>query len=482
MTAPIEGSATPHTETLPPPKADRLSPATIERLKEAAALLRQAEKPVRVLRAVAWGPEVAEGFFAAGEKELPKVSYTPLDAAPVHEALQAARALIDGGAEGSRGPVQAWLLRTADVIGTGADMLAGIGTKEFHRQSLKLYGSPQADLLNCDVRPLDLARMLDYVLGSFHNLEINLDAKTETTSTAEELAERMAKVLTRHFAEAAPKIEMVDHLSSNALAGARYIRIRRGAVFSDRDLAQLVQHEAFVHIATSLNGAAQTDFPILAAGHPGTTRTQEGLAVFAELISGAMDPTRLMRLADRVLAIQMSMDGANFLELYRFFSDRTHDKFVAFENARRITRGGLVEGGAPFTKDSVYLEGLIRVHNFLRIAVQETRVDCIRLLFAGKMDIDDMPAITTLAAHGLCTFPRFLPPWARDLRFVLSYIAYSSFLNRMNLERVRGHYKDMLDSCAPPVPAGEGAPRPATAPASQPLSAEAALAAVSRED
>jgi hypothetical protein len=147
----------------------------------------------------------------------------------------------------------------------------------------------------------------------------------------------------------------------------------------------------------------------------------------------------------------MSMDGADFLDLYRYFIDRTHSKVAAFENARRVTRGGLLTGGGPFTKDSVYLEGLVRVHNFLRIAVQETRVDTIRLLFAGKMDIDDMPAITTLAAHGLCTFPRFLPPWARDLRFVLSYIAYSSFLNRMNLERVRAHYKDMLDSCAAPV-------------------------------
>ena len=443
----MEGSATPELSTPP----DRLSPATIERLKAAAVLLRKAEKPVRVLRAVAWGPEVAEAFFAAGAKELPIVNYVPLDAAPVHEALRAARALIDGGPEGSRGPVQAWLLRIAEVIGVGADMLAGIGTKEFHRQSVKLYGSPQSDLLNCDVRPLDLARMLDYVLGSFHNLEINLDAKTEAKTTAEELALRMAKVLARHFGDAAPKIELVDHLSSNALAGARYIRIRRDALFSDRDLAQLVQHEAFVHIATSLNGAAQSDFPILGAGHPGTTRTQEGLAVFAELISGAMDPSRLLRLADRVLAIQMSMDGANFIELYRFFGERTHDKFSAFENARRITRGGLVEGGGPFTKDSVYLEGLVRVHNFLRIAVQETRVDCIRLLFAGKMDIDDMPAITTLAAHRLCAFPRFLPPWARDLRFVLSYIAYSSFLNRMNLERVRDHYKSMLDRCAPPM-------------------------------
>jgi uncharacterized protein (TIGR02421 family) len=210
-----------------------------------------------------------------------------------------------------------------------------------------------------------------------------------------------------------------------------------------------VQHEAFVHAGTSLNGAAQTAFPILAAGHAGTTRTQEGLAVFAELISGAMDPSRLLRLADRVLAIQMSMDGADFLQIYNFFRDKTHDPHQAFENARRVFRGGVLTGGAPFTKDSVYLEGVVRVHNFLRIAVQETRVDCIRLLFAGKMDIEDMPAITALAAQGLCVFPRFLPPWARDLRFLLSYIAYSSFLNRMNLERVRDHYKDMLANCAP---------------------------------
>ena len=41
------------------------------------------------------------------------------------------------------------------------------------------------------------------------------------------------------------------------------------------------------------------------------------------------------------------------------------------------------------------------------------------------MDIEDMPAITALAAQGLCVFPIFLPPWARDLRFLLSYIAYS---------------------------------------------------------
>ena len=453
----MEGAGVPESAALSGPAPDRLSPAALERLTAAAQLLRKAEKPVRVLRAVAWEPEVAQRFFAAGARELPKVSYTPLDAAPVHEALAAARALIDGD-----GPVQTWLRRCAEVIGVAADMLAGIGTKQFHIQSVRLYGSPQADLLQCDVRPLDLARMLDYVLGPFLDLEVNLDAKEMRTLTAHQLAARMSAVLGRHFGDASPKIEVVDHLSSNALAGARYIRLRKDAVFSDRDLSQLVQHEAFVHIATSLNGAAQTAFPFLGAGHPGTTRTQEGLAVFAELISGAMDPSRMLRLADRVLAIQMAMDGADFLDLFRFFRERTHNDLNAFENARRIVRGGLVEGGGPFTKDSVYLEGLVRVHNFLRIAVQETRVDAIRLLFAGKMDIEDMPAITTLAAHGLCVFPRFLPPWARDLRFLVSYIAYSAFLNRMNLERVRDHYRDLLAQCAPPVPgAANGAPVPA---------------------
>ena len=426
-----------------PPAAERLSLAEVDKLRQAAVLLRKAERPVRILRAVAWGPEVAERFFAQGAKELPQVTYTPLDVAPVREGVAAARALTDG-----TGAVHDWLRRMAGVIETSAQMLGAIGTADFFKYSLELFGSPQSELLGCDVRPLDLARTLDSVLGAFTNLNVTMDGGDLQHFTADELAERMRVVLARYFGDIAPAVQVVPHLSAKALAGSSYIRLRADATFSDRDLAQLIQHEAFVHIGTSINGATQP-FPILGAGHAGTTRTQEGLAVFAELISGAMDPSRLMRLADRTIAIQMSMDGADFLDLYRYFRERMGDEFQAFENARRVVRGGLVTGRAPFTKDSVYLEGLVKVHNFLRIAVQETRVDCIRLLFAGKVDIEDMPAITTLAAHGLCTFPRFLPPWARDLRFVLSYIAYSSFLNRMNLERVRDHYRALLSLCAP---------------------------------
>jgi hypothetical protein len=104
----------------------------------------------------------------------------------------------------------------------------------------------------------------------------------------------------------------------------------------------------------------------------------------------------------------------------------------------------VVAGGAPFTKDVVYLDGLLRVHNFLRAAVSAGRTDCIRLLFCGKLALEDVPALGRLAALGLCRPPLFLPPWAEDLRFLVSYLVYSSFLNRVDLRRLSEHTGDLL--------------------------------------
>ena len=75
-----------------------------------------------------------------------------------------------------------------------------------------------------------------------------------------------------------------------------------------------------------------------------------------------MDLNRFRRLADRVIAIQMAIDGADFLDVYRFYLERIGDREQAFENARRVFRGGLLSGWSPFTKDILYLEGLLKVH------------------------------------------------------------------------------------------------------------------------
>lgn len=412
------------------------------RITEVCLLLRQAERPVRILRSVAWPRETAEAFFAGGGREPPKVSYTPVDPTPVIEATQKARRMAAGSS-----PIHGWLQKISKVIETGARMIGAVGTADFHKYSVELYKSPTEPMLDQVTMPLALAQQLDETLAAFTRNEVNRKlglGAAEKTMSAEQLADRMQPILSRFFGASSPQIHVEDNLSANALAGSQYIRLRRGAAFTERDLQQLIQHEAFVHVGTSLNGRAQVHVPIIASGHPGTTRTQEGLAVFAEMISGAMDPARLNRLADRVIAIQKSVEGADFLDLYRYFIAQGNEPRQSFESARRVVRGGLMTGGAPFTKDVVYLEGLLTVHNFLRATVQFGRIDCLHLLFCGKLDIEDLPAIMLLVQNGLCAFPKFLPPWVADSAFLISYLAYSSFLNRVNLKTVRDHYTNLL--------------------------------------
>ena len=408
--------------------------------------LREAEAPVRILRHLAWPACVREEFFARGAAALPRIEYAPFDPGPSLEALRRFRRELGTPAEA----VSGWLERQADAIESGARLLASAGTDEFLTHSRALFGTPG------DVQPdettstLDLARQFDGVIESLSH--IDLGAPPPARHLADGLAESMRAAVNGRFGTAAPDVIVVDELSANALAGPQNIRIRRHACFTDRDADQLIQHEAFVHVLTSLNGRAQPDLPILGLSHPGTTHTQEGLAVFAEFITGSVEIDRLRRLAERVIAIQMVLDGADFVEVYRWFLARTGHPEQSFENTRRVFRGGRLEGGIPFTKDGVYLDGLLRVHNFMRTAVALGRADLLQLLFVGKLDIEDIPALAELRARGLCRAPAHLPPWAEDRRFLISYLAYSSLLNTIDLSRLREHYAALAN--AAPIHAG----------------------------
>lgn len=413
-----------------------------ERVTEIVGLIAAAEKPVRVLRHLAWEPAVRERFLAGNGKAFPRVSYPDFDPGSSIEKLREARRRL-GEPEDVVGH---WLSRLTESVELGARMMAAAGTSRFYVYSRMLFGAPADPLPDGYSTALALARQLRRVLEGLDR--VDLGAPPVRGESAEEVVARMRDAVRARFGDAAPQVELADELSANALAGPSRIRVRRDALFTDRDVHQLIEHEAFVHVATGLNGRAQDRLPILAASHPGTTRTQEGLAVFAEYISGALDLDRLRRLVDRVEAVQMAIDGADFLEVYRFFMDQTDDPSQAFENTRRIFRGGRLAGGAPFTKDIVYLDGFLRVHSFLRSVVAAGRADLLRLLFCGKLDIDDIPAVAELAAAGRCRMPKFLPPWAEDLRFLLSYLAYSGFVNTVDLGRMTEHYR-ALAAAAP---------------------------------
>ena len=406
-------------------------------VKEISDLLYQASRSIRILRNIAWPVGIKEAFLASGGTVMPTVEYPKYDPTNTHEALKKLKSRLRGD-----DAFDQWAMRTATILGTSARLLSSMGTPDFYQYSRELYSSPGDPLPDGMSTSLDLARQFEHLYGHIEQLE--LGSPYDACLLAHVVAERMTEAVQEMFGEDAPEVALDDEIASNAIAGRQRIRIRRTACFTDNDVDQLIHHEAYVHVATSLNGYAQHQLKILRAGHPGTTKTQEGLAVFAELITGSLDLDRLRRLSDRIIAIQMAIDGADFIELYRYFLEKTDSQEQAFENARRVVRGGVLTGGAPFTKDMVYLDGLLRVHNFMRIMVTEGRFDYLELLFCGKLDMEDIPLLLQLREQGLVDKPRFLPPWMQDRRFLLSYLAYSSFLNSIDLSKVREHYRAML--------------------------------------
>ena len=416
---------------------------TKERISSAADLLHRSAQTIRILTYIAWPQSHREHFLKNRSYKLPTIEYPPFDSSETLAHLTKARRLIH---DDSR--IDSWLSKIGDRIETSARLLGACGSSEFLEHSRALYGLPTDALRDEKSTSLELAISFSKLFEGIN--DIDLGAPAPACYLTDYVSERMKAAVHDMFGDQAPTVQVVDELSANALAGPKRIRIRRGACFTDKDILQLINHEAYIHVATSLNGIEQSDLKILGASHPGSTKTQEGLAVFAEFITGSMDIDRFRRLADRIIATQMAIDGADFVDVFRYFLERVSDPEQAFENSRRVFRGGTVSGGAPFTKDIVYLDGLLRVHNFLRAAVAAGRADCLQLLFCGKLDIEDIPVLCELTALGLCRAPRYLPPWAADRRFLVSYLAYSSFLNSIDLSAIRSHYMRLL-ATSPPV-------------------------------
>ncbi len=406
------------------PGADR---ALREQVIAATGLLADAARPLRVLRTIDWPIEVRKRFLAARGKVLPEVRYEPVDASRSLRKVERARRIRTDHAL-----IDAWLARHADAIQATAGMLEAVGTPDFYRHGRTLYGDSSTPLKLHPATPLDMARSIHQSIEQL--ARIRVDLAPAATHTATQVARIIRKELSARFGADAPAVTLVPTLSANALATSKEIRIRRDARFTDRDAQQLLQHEAWIHVGTSINGRHQDLLPILGVSYPYTTRTQEGLAVFAEIISSTMELDRFRRLADRVVAIQMAADGADFLEVYRWFLERVGQAEQAYENTRRVYRGGVITGGAPFTKDVSYVFGLLQVSNMVRAMFAAGRADVLRLLFCGKLDVQDLPVLCELAALGLCRAPRHRPPWATDPRSLLATLAYSTFINQIDLE------------------------------------------------
>ena len=221
--------------------------------------------------------------------------------------------------------------------------------------------------------------------------KLDSDRPVESGITAEDLAERLRARIEPLFRDDPIEVEVSPELASKAAASSRRVRLREDALFSDLDLDQLFEHEVMVHSATMLNGMHQPNLDVLGLGSPRTTRMQEGLATLAELATNSMDLMRLRRIALRVRAVSQALAGADFIDIFRMFLDEGQSEEESAQSAMRIFRGGDPGGGGVcFTKDGVYVGGLLEVHTFLRTAVRDGRPELIPLMFSGRVTLGDV--------------------------------------------------------------------------------------------
>lgn len=418
-----------------------ISARCLDLLREVAAEILEAQRPLRVLRALTWDPAVQRDFFASGATTLPRPEYQiPREA--ITRSLDRFRAL-KLRVQGQNG-VERFLRETCDAFGTASQMLLSVGSKAFYFHAVELYGRPASLSADRKTTNLDLAehfaQVVDSVAGGRH-LPSPVD---EEVLTAEEVAPVLAGRFSRLFPDREIRVEIVDGIAAKAAASIDAVKLKREARFSRRDLLQLEHHEGEVHLATALNGRAQPVLPFVGYPSPRTTGTQEGLAVLTEFLTGSTGVERLRRLADRTIAIKLAEDGASFVDLYRFFLARDQDQATAFDSARRVCRGGVLEGGAPFTKDVCYLDGLLRVTNFLRVALVKGHLEYVRLFFAGKIDSTDVPLFGRLLRENVVVEPVYLPAWAKDLSYLTAFMSYAAFLGDTDLSSERRRYEDLI--------------------------------------
>jgi len=407
------------------------SDAALATLLECDRALARIGPRIRVLKAIDWPVQLEERFLTAwrrGEPELPAPPTQPQLLSDEIAALEALMQRIDRGH-----PLGNWLFKTAWSYHVAALMLAGIGTPEFTRCSTLLYGRPDFRYRSQDMTNADGARevlaITDELTGHRMLPPVPFDIPAETF--ADMLRERIRPV----FSQDDVKVVLDPKLASKATAGSTRINLRATALFSVRDLDQLAEHEAFVHTLTLLNGKHQPHLRVLGVGAPRTTRTQEGLATFAEIFTGAMDISRLRRIALRVVMVKQALDGADFIEVFRGFLDAGQSEVESYRSAARVFRGGDVRGKVCFTKDSAYLEGVMIIHVFIRKVLQEGRGDLLPMLFAGRLTTADVITLAPFRESGLIAPSRYVPPWARDAQRVLANMAFSAATQHLRLDR-----------------------------------------------
>jgi uncharacterized protein (TIGR02421 family) len=409
----------------------------------------EAQKPIRILNALKWPPQVAAEFFAHKCRHMPKMTEELYQQVPLlfdpqkkieefYAIERDIRRLI-----GQFNGAAILMLRRCHEYREVVRLLLARGTSEFPKISQELYGSAQDAFYAGAPTLSDLAGMVSTTLSKIPPAEN--DMLSEKIYTSEEAVTILTERLDRYFRNSnhQVRVKISDEILADAAAGAEWIKIRRDAMFSERELKVLEVHEGWVHVGTTLNGLSQPICTFLSKGPPSSTISQEGLAIIMEIFTFSSYPARVKRLTNRIQAIDMVEQGANFLDVFHFYCEQGLTKEESFNASARVFRGCVPDKG-PFTKDLSYSKGFVLIYNYIRLAIKNGLQEQIPLLFVGKTTLEDLHILADLMDEGLIVAPKYLPPQFNDLTALTAWMSYSIFLNRLSLDKLSIDYKGIL--------------------------------------
>jgi len=409
-----------------------------------------AQRPIRILDALKWGPEIKTLFFKDKAKNLPAIDaayyqqnyslqFDPQKKIEEFQDIERAIRRKLGQYSGVGSIMQRMCREYIRVV----DMLVNRGTPRFTEISQELYGSSE-DAFHVGAPTLkDLATLVSTTLANIK------DQVTNDSDIKKYTSEEVVSILIKRFADYftdknfSPRVELSDGILADAAAGADRIKIHKGLLFSEREIRVFEVHEGWVHLGTTLNGLAQPVCTFLSKGPPSSTITQEGLAIITEIFTFASYPGRLKRLTNRITAVNMAEEGANFIDVYHFYREEGLSPTESFHAAARVYRGSTPDGG-PFTKDLSYSKGFILIYNYTRLAVQKGLISHIPLLFLGKTTLEDLHILADLVEEGIVAPPKYIPPQFQDIAALSAWMCYSLFLNKLDLKRLAADFKAIL--------------------------------------
>lgn len=396
----------------------------------------EAAKNVRLLGHLSWPTAVEKELILALEKNqktLPKVEYPPFQYSAEREYLTTLSRSFTPEDPMEQFTYQS-ILSYLDTIALNE----AVGTPLFQEHSVRIFGTPGDPLPNSNVSNIEAARQIVSLSEDFNASYIQ---EPEVCYTAEAIKEYLEKNIRQVFGENGPSVVIVPELSAKATATSKRIKVRAGTHFTEYDFDQLLNHEVLTHSLTALNGQNQKILKVMGCNSLRSLKTQEGLATFAEVITGSIDIHRLKRVSLRILAIDMALNGASFRDIYQYMRSKGQGPQESYNSTQRIFRGGFPDQNIVFTKDCIYLDGLMNVHTLFRWAMKHNKMDLCHLLLCGRMAVEDVYDLAEFYEQKWITPPQFLPAWYRKIGGLAGTLTFSLLANLVQINRPQSSSK-----------------------------------------